>query len=57
MTLGEESRRDDPRPSPELSCYTGTRHDGARGSGTRLKRNNIIVQNGFKESGIVKAFN
>ena len=36
MTLGEESRRYDPRPSPALSCYTGTGHDGARTSGTRL---------------------
>ena len=36
MTLGEESRRYDPRPSPALSCYTETGHDGARGSGTRL---------------------
>ena len=36
MTLGEESRRYDPTPSPALSCYTGTEHDGARGSGTRL---------------------
>ena len=33
---GEESRRYDPKPSPALSCYTGTGHDGARGSGTRL---------------------
>ena len=36
MTLGEESRRYDPGPSQPLSCYTGTGHDGARGSGTRL---------------------
>ncbi len=36
MTLGEESRRYDPRPSLALACYTGTGHDGARGSGTRL---------------------
>ena len=34
-TLGEESRRYDPRASPAL-CYMGTGHDGARGSGTRL---------------------
>ncbi len=38
MTLGEESRRYDPRPSPALSFYTGTGHDGARGSGTRLSQ-------------------
>ena len=37
VTLGEESRRYDPRPSPAFSCYTGTGHDGAKGSGTRLK--------------------
>ena len=37
MTLCEESRRYDARPSPALSCYTGTGHDGARGSGTRLR--------------------
>ena len=36
MTLGEESRRYDPGSSPALSCYTGTGHDGARGTGTRL---------------------
>ena len=36
MTLGQESRRDDLRPSPALSCYMGTGQDGTRGSGTRL---------------------
>ena len=37
VTLGEESRRHDPRHSPALSFYTGTGHDGARGSSTRLQ--------------------
>ena len=29
-------KRDDPRPSPALSCYKGTGLDGVRGSGTKL---------------------
>ena len=36
VTLGEESRPYDRRPSSALSFYTGIGHNGARGSGTRL---------------------